>query len=164
MLVAADAVGGWHLCSRHLPPSPSRWLGVFTGSQGVLWSQRGEGMCPLLTGALPSPGGPLRVAWCPWHPCACQSGDVPHALCHHAGIAGCRCEGTTRTGWISGFEGNPCPHCTLALTTSPVPRRCPDLAGRGISMLLRGCFHGPHLFAPCFRVTSACQDYQDPQA
>jgi len=55
-------------CPHHPLPSPSWWLGVFTGSQGVLRSQRGEGKCLLVPGEWGAPqrcGGPLRVARCP---------------------------------------------------------------------------------------------------
>lgn len=67
------------------------------------------------------PWGMLWVARWPWHPCAHPRGEVPHCLCHLAGITGCRCTGTTRTGWASRFEGNPCPHVTLALIMSLIP-------------------------------------------
>lgn len=117
----------------------------------------------------PAPRGiPHPGECCGWH--GGPGTPVPtsqvmcHMLCHLAGITRCRCTGTTRTGWASRFEGNPCPHVTLALITSLMPQWCSTLAGRGKSTLLRGCFCGPHLLLPCFRVTLACQDYQDPQA
>lgn len=53
--------GGWDLCPCPLLPRSSWGLGVFTGSQGILWSQRGEGTCPLPPGESPSLGHALGV-------------------------------------------------------------------------------------------------------
>lgn len=147
------AGGGGSRCCRWVvppPPSPSSWPGVFSGSQGVRWSQRGEGKCPLVPGewgASPALWG--RSGWlgAPGSPVPTSQG-THRVLCHHTGIARCRCAGTSRTGWASRLEGNPCPHVTLALAVSPTPRCCPGSASHGRSTLLVAVLLGPIFFLP----------------
>lgn len=115
------------MCPCRLLPSPSWWLGVFTGSQGVLRSQRGEGMCLLLRGVLPSLGGCSR-----WHGAPGTPVSTSWGTCH---MLSATMQGSPGVGMRGppGQDGPPGLKVTPVLTSpwlSPHPR-CPGAAWLG---------------------------------
>lgn len=94
------AGGGGSRCCRWVvppPPSPSSWPDVFAGSQGVRWSQRGEGKCPLVPGEWGAP-----------QPCgATLGGSVPLAAQCPPARGHAVCSATTQGSPGAGVRGPP---------------------------------------------------------